>query len=133
MRDLDHDARAVTALMIGAFTAAVFQVFQDIQSIRDDVIRPLSLDIDDEADAAGIMFVGRIIQALRCGQILKMFFHCAVPLEICKEAVWAGCCPAIAPRNMISVKSKEESPRDLSGTAAGSADSQQALQVLCPL
>ena len=38
MRDLKQDARTVAALGVGAFSAAVFQVFQNGQGIVDDAI-----------------------------------------------------------------------------------------------
>ena len=77
MGNLDHDAGAVAALMVRAFAAAVFQVFQYVQGVVDDVVRPFPLDVDDKADAAGIVFERRIVQALWCRQIPECAFHVA--------------------------------------------------------
>ena len=79
MGDLDHDPGPVPAFMVGAFTAPVLQVLQDVQGIVDDVIGPFSLDVDDETHPAGIVFVGRVIHTLPLRQVPQIFFHCAAP------------------------------------------------------
>ena len=39
------------------------EVLQDLQAIRDDVVRAAALQVGDEADAAGIVLVARIVEA----------------------------------------------------------------------
>ncbi len=62
--DLNKDARAVAHELVGPDRAAVIQVFQDLQTLLDDCVAFLALDMGHEADAAGVMFVLRVIQAL---------------------------------------------------------------------
>ena len=64
MRDLHEDAAAVAHLGIGADGAAVVEVPQDVEALRDDGVRFAVLHIDDEADPAGILLVVRIVEAL---------------------------------------------------------------------
>ncbi|MGY4598834.1 hypothetical protein ACVWXL_006580 [Bradyrhizobium sp. GM22.5] len=63
MRDLHQNAGAVTGARVGADGAAVLEVTEDAERVRDDLVRLLALDVGDEADAAGIFFQARIVQA----------------------------------------------------------------------
>ncbi len=67
VRDLDQHAGAVAGFRIAAAGAAVRQVDQNLDALDDDVVRFLALDIGDEADAAGVVFLGRVVQALCLG------------------------------------------------------------------
>jgi len=40
------------------------EVFEDEQAVADDLVRLLALHMGDEADAAGIVLVARIVEAL---------------------------------------------------------------------
>ena len=64
VRDLNHDARAVTGLGIGANRPAMAQALQDIQAVLHDFVALAVLDVGDEADAAGIALVGWIVEPL---------------------------------------------------------------------
>ena len=48
------------------------EVLEDLQPLLDDAVRLLALDVGDEADAAGIVLVARVVQAAGggCGQLL---------------------------------------------------------------
>src|SRR6185436_9955715 len=61
--DLDQAARAVGQLRVVAHRAAVAQVLQDREALLDDAVRLPALDVRDEADAARVVLVGRVIQA----------------------------------------------------------------------
>ncbi len=63
--DLDQDARAVAHQLVGADRTAVVQVFEDLQTLLDDRVALLALDVGHEADAASVMFVLGVVQALR--------------------------------------------------------------------
>jgi hypothetical protein len=39
------------------------QVDQDLQPLPHDTVRASPLDVDDKSDAAGVMFIARIVQA----------------------------------------------------------------------
>ena len=69
MRYLYENPCAVAALGIGAFGTTVLQIFQNRQSLVYDIIGFFSFHINDEANAAGIVFKCRIVQPLRCRQI----------------------------------------------------------------
>ena len=68
MRDLQEDASAVAGLRIGADGAAMLEVAQDAQAIGDDLVALDIVYVGDEADAAGIMLMTRIIEAVRLRQ-----------------------------------------------------------------
>jgi hypothetical protein len=64
VRDLDQDAAAVAGLRIRPDRAAVVEVQEDLEALRDDLMGPAVLHVGDEADAAGILLARRIVQAL---------------------------------------------------------------------
>ena len=74
VRNLDQDTGAVAHQRIGAHGAPVIEVFQDQQALFHDGVALVALDVGDETDAAGIVFIGRIVQTLG--------FHGASPLAI---------------------------------------------------
>ena len=43
------------------------QVVEHLQSLLHDIVRALALDVDHEADAAGVVLVRGIVEALRFG------------------------------------------------------------------
>ena len=59
---LDEHARAVAGVGFAAARAPVEQVQQDLQTFGDDVVRPAALDVDDEADAAGVVLVAGVVE-----------------------------------------------------------------------
>ncbi len=67
VRNLDQDARAVAHQRIGADGAPVVEVLENLQALLDDLVAFLALDVSDEADAAGVVFVLRVVQTLRGG------------------------------------------------------------------
>ena len=62
---LDQDAGAVALQRIGARRAPMRQVFEDLQALRDDRVAFAALDVRDEAQAARVVLVGGVVQALR--------------------------------------------------------------------
>ena len=64
MGNLRQNAGAVAGQRIAAAGAAMRQVDQDLQARADDLVALLAVHVDDEADAAGVVLVGRIVQAL---------------------------------------------------------------------
>jgi hypothetical protein len=43
----------------------VGEVLEDQQALLDDLVALLPLDVRDEADAAGVVLIGRVVEALR--------------------------------------------------------------------
>ena len=72
VRNLHQDAGAVTGARIGADRAAVFEIAQNVDRIRDDLMRLPALDIGNEADAAGVLLLAYVVQAFR-GRAPGMF------------------------------------------------------------
>ena len=56
---------AVTHQLVGPDRAAVVEVGEDLQPLLDDAMRAQALDVGHEANAAGVVFVRRLVQAKR--------------------------------------------------------------------
>ena len=65
VRDLNEHAGAVAGQRVGAHRAAVLEVGEDLERVGDDLMRLAALEVGDEADAAGIVLVRRVVKALR--------------------------------------------------------------------
>ena len=65
VRHLRQNAGAVAGQRIAAAGAAVGQIDQDLQARADDLVALLAAHVDDEADAAGVVLVRGIVEALR--------------------------------------------------------------------
>ncbi len=77
LRHRDHDACAVARLAVGVDRAAVEQGLQRAHRQFDDLALGLAVDGTDEADAAGVLFAGRIVgvavdQALALQEVMRM-------------------------------------------------------------
>ncbi len=68
MRDLNENARPVAGERIGADGASMLQMEQDFQRILHNLMTFHALDVRDQAEATGIVFVGRMIKPLRFGE-----------------------------------------------------------------
>ena len=79
--NLQQDARAVAHQRVSADGAPVVEVVQDTQALLDDLVALLALDVSDEADAASVVFIGRVVQTLgrRLGRE-RMLFHGDLPM-----------------------------------------------------
>src|SRR5262249_35421288 len=60
VRHLHEDAGAVAGERVAAARAAVGQVLEDLEALLDDVVRALTLHVDDEADAARVALRARV-------------------------------------------------------------------------
>ncbi len=65
VRHLHQDAGAVAGVHLASTRAPVEQVDEQLQRLADDGVRPLALDVNDEADSAGVVLVLRVVQPLR--------------------------------------------------------------------
>ncbi len=61
---LDQDARAVAGIHFASARAAMQQVHEQLQCLTDDAVGLLALDVNDKANAAGVVLVPRIVQPL---------------------------------------------------------------------
>ena len=62
VRDLQQNARAIAQQRIGADRAAMVQIGEDFESAHDDRMAFPARDMRHHADAAGIVFVARIVE-----------------------------------------------------------------------
>ena len=78
MGHLHEDAGAVAGVRLAAAGAAVFQVEENLDRLLDDVVRFAVVQVDDEADAARIVFVPGVIQPLpgRCERLRHFSVSC---------------------------------------------------------
>ena len=78
MRYLQHDAGAVSGLVVRAFSAAMAHVLQYLQRRFHQFVRLPSPDVDQHADSAGIVFVRRVVQARWLGMPWVLLYFCFV-------------------------------------------------------
>jgi len=64
VRYLEQNSGAVPRAGIATLGAAVREIFENLQTLTDDVVRLLAFDVDHKADAAGIFFVSRVVEPL---------------------------------------------------------------------
>ena len=65
---LDQDSGTVPGHGIGAHRPAVVEVDQDLQSLTNDLVAFSVLEINNKADATGIMLFCRIVKPLSVGK-----------------------------------------------------------------
>ena len=64
VRNLDQDAAAVAQRRVRADRAAMVEIDQNLKTLFEDRMRLAVLHVGDEADAAGIMLLRRIVETL---------------------------------------------------------------------
>ena len=64
VRDLNQNSSAIARFRIASTGAAMSQVDEDLQSLFDDVMRLLALNIDHKPDATGIVLVSRVVETV---------------------------------------------------------------------
>jgi len=69
VRDLDEDAGAVAGFGIAAAGSTVGEVDEDLDAFGNDVMGFVAFDAGDEADAAGVVLVAGVVEALGGGEM----------------------------------------------------------------
>ena len=69
---MHQDARPVAGAGIGPHGPAMGEADQDLQALLDDAPAFDVLDVADEADTAGIMLIGGIVETLGGGRGMKV-------------------------------------------------------------
>jgi len=64
VRNLDQDAGTVTLQRIGTDSTAVIEIFQDQQTLLDDAMTFLALEVGNKAHAASVVLVSGVVQTL---------------------------------------------------------------------
>jgi hypothetical protein len=117
VRNLDQDPGAVALQRVGANGAAVRQILQDLEALLDDFMRLLALDVGDEADAAGVVFIGGVVKTLLQGKIHQFPRHNGTPASNA-----SGQAPDASPAG--------ESPRPIRLSAPAPRNSRPARRVI---
>jgi hypothetical protein len=71
VRDLDQYSGAVAGLRIAAASAAMRKIDQNLDSLGDDIVGSVAVNVHDEADATRVTLVPGMIQARWRGQTLR--------------------------------------------------------------
>ena len=95
MRDLNEDAGTVAGFSIATAGATMRQVYEDMDTFDDNVVRFLAFDVSDKPYAASIAFIARVIESMRLRKSLKIirFFHyakTAPPLRVRRQNTWSA-------------------------------------------
>ena len=72
VRHLDQDAGAVAGVGLAAAGAAVLEIDEQLEALARRSRATLALQVDDEADAAGVLLVLRVVQALGVREIAAL-------------------------------------------------------------
>ena len=64
MRDLNQDSRSIAGVVFAPASTAMVQIVKRSQAVTDNCVRLSTLQVDDEAHAAAIVFVARVVQPL---------------------------------------------------------------------
>ena len=104
---LDEYSGAVTLQRIGPGCAAVREIPEYLQRLRNDGVALVTFDVGDEAQTAGIMLVARVVQALPARWQLVRFARSLAHVVLTACAVPAG--------------RRRDQPRDAAGMAATGA------------
>ena len=68
LRHLQKDAGAVARERVAATGAAMREVFEHLEPLTDDLVALQPVQVDDKPHAAGVMLIGRIVEALGWGK-----------------------------------------------------------------
>src|SRR5690606_36872091 len=128
---------AVTRVHLGARGAPVVEVAERQQALVDDVAARPAVHVDDEGDAAGVVFVGGVVEALPGGEPA----HASLPSDGCRGyRDVAGPCgsgnstgPGSSARNADTVRPMPAPPLSLVVLAAGMARRFGGLKQVTPV
>ena len=81
--NLDQNACAVAAERIGAHGAAMIEIVKNEKGILNGLVRFSAADVGDETDAAGVLLVCRLIQAVRLRGGRPLVGHALSPAVFC--------------------------------------------------
>ena len=94
---LNQHADAVTSFRVSTDRAAMLQIFQYRQTVVDNVMAFDIFDIGDKANAASVMFIGRVIKPLAGGKPVALCRFVVLPLVIHAFSVRLRHCYAFRP------------------------------------
>ncbi len=76
VRDLDQDTGTVAGERVRPDRAAVVEIHQDLETLADQVVALVTLDVRDEADAARVVLVRGVVEPL----LFRLHTHPTFPL-----------------------------------------------------
>jgi len=68
---LNHDAGTVASLGVSANGTAMLEIFENAQAIVNGAVAFDVVDVGNEANAASVMFVARIVETMALGNPLR--------------------------------------------------------------
>ena len=68
VRHLHENARAIAGVFLAAAGAAMVEIHQNLDGVLDDLVGLPALDIDQKADATGVVLEPRIVKTLLGGR-----------------------------------------------------------------
>ena len=110
VRHLEQDAGAVAGVRLAAAGAAVQEVDQDLERLAHDRVRAPPLDVHDEADAAGVVLVARVVETLGGRLAWHQPLRRAVIPLICVNPSCEDSCTILLGTHSISHYGKFDSP-----------------------
>jgi predicted phosphoribosyltransferase len=70
MGDLNQQAGAIARLCIASTRTTVRQIYEDFDTLQDDVVAFLAANARHKAEAARIVLIGRIVEGMSARQTL---------------------------------------------------------------
>ncbi|OQY32629.1 MAG: hypothetical protein B6I38_04410, partial [Anaerolineaceae bacterium 4572_5.1] len=71
-----------------ALRASVGQIFQNGESLANNLLRFYPFDVDHKTNAAGIVLKSGVVESLFGGRPVKFFLHLELPSEIASQVLW---------------------------------------------
>ena len=72
VRDLHHDAGAVTGVRLGTASTPVIEPAECVETHPQDLVRPAADHIRDQSQTAGVVFVRRVVEPVRWAGVAGM-------------------------------------------------------------
>ena len=99
MRHRKQKTRTVSGFRVSTSCTAVHEPLQDSNALKHNLVRSNIINIGDQADTAGVMFVGRIVKSLCVHKIPFFFSRKQARYYFCERRLQNSCQFLKAPAN----------------------------------
>src|SRR5258708_27198073 len=117
--NLEQDPGAVARVDLAPAGAAVLEIEQDLDGILDDIRGLTSPQVDDEADAAGVVLVTRVIETLRTGSVKRR--HLKFP-RVTRNPAWSRGISSNASKRLTVAQGRQAAFGDWGRARCGEPD-----------